>query len=86
LGRTVIISGGRVQSTSDFQKVRGLSLDRLLVLVTFVGVAGVQRIALPFQHLVIELQLPEQFGELLFQRFLAHIVAAAGGMLDLACP
>jgi hypothetical protein len=44
----------------------------------------VQRIAHPFQHLVVELQLPEQFGELLFQCFLAHIVAAAGGRIALA--
>jgi hypothetical protein len=61
-----------------------MPLDRLLVLAPFVGVAGVQRIAHPFQHLVVELQPPEHFGELLFQRFLAHIMAATGGRIALA--
>src|ERR1019366_8677635 len=40
-----------------------MPLDRLLVFTPFVGVAGVQRIAHPFQHLVVELSakfnLPE---------------------------
>ena len=61
-----------------------MPLDRLLVLAALVGVAGVQRIAHPFQHLVVELQPPEQFGELRFQRLLAHIVAAAGSRVALA--
>ena len=61
-----------------------MALDRLLVLAALVGVAGVQRVAHPFQHLVVELQPPEQFGELRFERFLAHILAAAGGRVALA--
>jgi hypothetical protein len=36
------------------------------------------------QYLVVELQLPEQFRELLFQRFLAHIAATASGRVALA--
>ena len=61
-----------------------MALDRLLVLAALVGVAGVQRVAHPFQHLVVELQPPEQFGELRFERFLADIFAAAGGRVALA--
>src|SRR5690606_20568676 len=37
-----------------------------------------QGVAHPFQHLVVEAQPPEQFGELRFERFLAHMLAAAG--------
>ncbi len=59
-------------------------LDRLLVLAPFVGVAGVQRLAHPVQHLVVELEPAEQFGELRFQHLLAHIAAAAGGRVALA--
>ena len=59
-------------------------LDRFLVLAPLVGVAGVQRVAHPFQHLVVELQPTEQFGELLLQYLLAHIAAAAGGRIALA--
>ena len=59
-------------------------LDRLLVLAALVGVAGVQRLAHPFQHLVVEVQPAEQIGELRFQRLLAHILAAAGGRVALA--
>jgi len=36
------------------------------------GVAGVQRIAHPLQHLVVELQPTEQHGELLLQQLLAR--------------
>ena len=61
-----------------------MALDRFLVLAALVGVAGVQRIAHPFQHLVVEAQPPEQFGELRFERLLAHILAAAGGRVALA--
>ena len=61
-----------------------MPLDRLLVLAALVGVAGVQRIAHPFQHLVVEAQPAEQFGELRFERLLAHILAAAGGRVALA--
>jgi hypothetical protein len=51
--------------------------DRFLVLAPFIGVAGVQGIAHPDQHLVIELEPAEQHGELLFQQLLAHIATAA---------
>jgi hypothetical protein len=61
-----------------------MALDRLLMLAPLVGVAGMQRIAHPFQHLVVELQPPEQFGELRLQCFLAHILAATGGRVALA--
>src|ERR1700691_2419237 len=55
-----------------------MALDRLLVFVALVGVTGVQRIAHPFKHLIVEAKPPEQFGELRFERFLAHMLAAAG--------
>jgi hypothetical protein len=43
-----------------------LSIEaKLLVLV---AMAGVQRIAHPLQHLVVELQKSQKFGELLFQQ------------------
>jgi hypothetical protein len=58
--------------------------DRLLVLAALVGVAGVQRLARPFQHVVVELQPPKQFGELRFERLLAHMLAPAGGRVALA--
>ena len=61
-----------------------MPLDRFLVLAPLVGVAGVQRVAHPFQHLVVELQPAEQFGELRFEHFLAHIFAAAGSRVALA--
>ena len=48
-----------------------------------VGVAGVKRIAHPFQHLVVEAKPPEQSGELRFQRFLANVFAAAGSRVKL---
>jgi hypothetical protein len=48
-------------------------LDRLLMLAPLVGVAGVQRLAHPFQHLVVELQPAQQVGELLFNNLLANI-------------
>ena len=53
------------------------------MLPALVGVAGVQRLAHPIQHLIVELQPAEQFGELLLQHFLAHIAAAAGGRVAL---
>ena len=61
-----------------------MALDRFLVLAALVGVTGVQRIAHPFQHLVVEAKPPEQFGELRFERFLADIFAAAGRRVALA--
>ena len=61
-----------------------MALDRFLVLAPFVGVAGVQRPAHPFQHLVVEPQSAEQFRELRFERLLADIAAAARGRVTLA--
>jgi uncharacterized membrane protein YuzA (DUF378 family) len=54
------------------------------VFAPLVGVAGVQSLAHPFQHLVVEFQPSEQFGELRFQQFLSDILAAAGGRIALA--
>jgi hypothetical protein len=54
-----------------------MPLGCVLLLTAFVGVAGVRRIAHPLQRLVVELQPPEQFGELRFKGFLAHIFTAA---------
>jgi hypothetical protein len=65
--------------------VRGLvPLNGFIVLAPLVGMAGVQRIAHPLQHLVVELHKPQQFGELLFQHLLAHIATAAGSRVALA--
>jgi hypothetical protein len=61
-----------------------MPLDRFLVLSALVGVAGVQRVAHPFQHLVVEFEPPEQFCELRFERFFADIFAAAGSRVALA--
>jgi hypothetical protein len=61
-----------------------MALDGFVVLAALVGVAGVQRIAHPFQHLVVELEPPEQFGELRLERFLADMLAAAGCRVALA--
>jgi hypothetical protein len=36
-----------------------MALDRLLVFAALVGVTGVQRVAHPFQHLVVEAKPPE---------------------------
>jgi hypothetical protein len=55
-----------------------MALDRFLVLSAFVGVAGVKRVAHPFEHLVIELKPTEQVGELRFKVFLADIFPSAG--------
>ena len=55
-----------------------MALDRLLVLAPLVGVAGVQRIAHPFQHLVVEVQPAQEFGELLLEHLLPNILAPAG--------
>ncbi|MFO1153854.1 MAG: hypothetical protein U1E42_09370 [Rhodospirillales bacterium] len=60
---------------------RAEALDRLLVLAVLVGVAGVQRLAHPFQRLVIQAQLTEHRGELMLQHLLADIRAAAGRWL-----
>jgi hypothetical protein len=49
--------------------------DRFFVFEALIGVTGVQGIAHPFQNLVVELGLPEQFSELRFERFLADIFA-----------
>lgn len=43
--------------------------DRLLVLSPLIGMAGVEWVAHPFQHLLVEPQPPEQFGEPRFERF-----------------
>ncbi len=51
-----------------------MALDRLLVFAALVGVAGVQRVAHPFQHLVVEAKPPKQISELRFERFLAHML------------
>ena len=48
-------------------------LGEFVVLAPLVGVAGVQRLAHPFQHLVVELQPAQQIGKLLFDNFLANI-------------
>jgi hypothetical protein len=61
-----------------------MSPDRFLVLAALVSVAGVQRVAHPFKHLVTEPQPTERFGELCFERFLAHIFAAARSRIALA--
>ena len=46
-----------------------------------IRVAGVQGLAHPGQHLVVEVEAAEQLGELSLKRLLAHILAAAGGRL-----
>jgi uncharacterized protein YbcV (DUF1398 family) len=55
--------------------------DGFLVRSSFIGIAGVKRIAHPSQHLVVEAKPPEQIGELRFEHFLAGIFAAAVGRL-----
>ena len=54
-------------------------LDRFLVLLAFVRMAGVQRLAHPFQNLIVKPKLPKHGDKLLLQNLLAHILAAAGG-------
>ena len=54
-----------------------MTFDCFLVFPPLIGVAGMKRIAHPFQHFVIELQATWQFRELLLQLFLADIFAAA---------
>jgi hypothetical protein len=44
----------------------------------------VERVAHPFQHLVVELELPQQLGELRFERLLADVFAPARGRVALA--
>ena len=44
-----------------------VTLDRFLLLPALVGVAGVECVTHPFQHLVVELQPPQQIGELIVQ-------------------
>jgi len=44
-----------------------MALDRLLVLATLVGMDSVQRIADPFQHLIVEMQPAQEFGELILK-------------------
>ncbi len=61
-----------------------MALDRLFVFTPLVCVAGVQRIAHPLQHLIIELEPPKEFCELRLQHFLADISAAAGGWVSSA--
>src|SRR5262249_11274490 len=56
-----------------------MAKDSLLMFTTLMCVAGAQRLAHPFEHLVVKLQPPEQFIELLFERFLPHILAPASG-------
>jgi len=55
-----------------------MPFDRLLVLTTLVGVAGVQCLAHPFEHLVVKIEPAKQLGEPRFERFLAYILAPAG--------
>ena len=61
-----------------------MAFDRLLLLPTLVGVTGVKGVTHPFQHLVVELQPPQQIGELLLDQLLAHILASARGRVALA--
>ena len=56
-------------------------LDCRLVLLTFVRMAGVERLAHPVQHFVVEPKLAKHSGELLLQNLLAHILAATGAGL-----
>ena len=41
-------------------------LDRLQVLLALICMAGVERFAHPFEHLVVELQLAQELRELRF--------------------
>ena len=61
-----------------------MALDGLLLFPPLDGVAGVKRITYPFQHLVVEVQPAQEFGELLLDHLLAHILAPAGGRVALA--
>ena len=61
-----------------------MALDRLLVLASLVCMAGVQRVAHPFQYLIVEMQPTQEFGELLLKHFLAHIFTPAGCRVALA--
>ena len=58
--------------------------DRLLVLAALVSMAGVQRLAHPFQDLIIEFQPAKQLGELRFEHLLAHIFPTARGRVSAA--
>jgi hypothetical protein len=61
---------GRIHQTVELVDIHGvdailkplvfglMALDRFLVLAALVGVAGVQRVAHPFQHLVVEAKPP----------------------------
>ena len=51
-----------------------------------VGVTGVEarQLCPDLENLIIEMQLPKQIGELLFQDLLPHILLAAGGGVALA--
>ena len=48
-------------------------LDCLLMLVPFVNMACVQRFPYPFEHFVVELELAQQIGKLLFQYLFTDI-------------
>ena len=61
-----------------------MALDCFLVLAAFVGVAGVQSVARPFQHFIVEVKPPEQFSKLRFKRFLTNILTAARCRVALA--
>ena len=72
------------QGLQDAVQVRVLRLeplDRRLVFMAFVRMAGVQRLAHPLQNLIVEPKLAKHGGKLLLQNLLAHILAAAGGGL-----
>nr|WP_256210473.1 hypothetical protein [Nitrosospira multiformis] len=61
-----------------------MTLYCLLVLASVVCMACVQRIAYPFQYLMIEMQPTQKFGKLLLKYLFAHIFAAAGRGIALA--
>jgi hypothetical protein len=63
-----------------------MPLDCFIVLTPLVGMAGVQRIAHPFQHLVVEVQPAQEFGELPLKHLLADVFTPAGGWVALALP
>jgi hypothetical protein len=58
------------------------SSGEFVVLAPLVGVAGVERLAHPIQHLVIELQSAQQPCELLFDNFLANIGLLAAAFVS----
>ncbi|MDA0231395.1 MAG: hypothetical protein O3B21_14575 [Proteobacteria bacterium] len=57
--------------------LRFQALDRFFVFAPFIRMAGVQGVPHPIQHLVVEVKEAQHIGELLFQDFLAHMLATA---------